>query len=58
MSEEEDDDSRMSNNSRTEQPIKPSIDPDVLARLKQVRRRGYTYFAKENLDRIYYRRDG
>ncbi|CAG7718371.1 unnamed protein product, partial [Allacma fusca] len=35
MSEEEDDDSRMSNNSRSEQPMKPSIDADVLARLKQ-----------------------
>lgn len=36
MSEEEDDDSRMSNGSRSEQPIKPNIDPDMLARLKQV----------------------
>lgn len=33
MSEEEDDDSRMSNG---EQPIKPNIDSDMLARLKQV----------------------
>ena len=34
MSDEEDDDSRLSNNSRGEQPMKPSIDPEVFARLK------------------------
>jgi len=36
LSEEEDIEDRMSNHSRNEQPMKPSIDPDVLARLKQV----------------------
>ncbi|CAL8096728.1 unnamed protein product [Orchesella dallaii] len=52
MSEEEDDDSRMSNGSRNEQPIKPSsIDPDVLARLKQ---HGLPAFSQEDLGPLQY----